>query len=65
MKRITLDELNKEIASADSVVVSFNKNINKETRCGSYITIRKGMLHAVFFVGKDLQWGDDVVEVVS
>lgn len=62
MVKSSLEALNADIAKAQKVTVSFNSGINENTRCGSYISLRKGMVSVTYFVGKDLVSGEDIVE---
>lgn len=64
MKQFTVSELNDRIDNAQQVYVTFNSTINPKTRCGSYITIRTGMMTDTFFVGKDLANDEDIIELL-
>lgn len=65
MNQITLQQLNETLKDANTVKVSFNGGMNKETRGGSYITIRKGMATYVYFIGQDLESGADIIENIG
>lgn len=64
---MTLEELNNELHREPKprVTVSFNDGINTKTRCGAYLTVSRGMVSDVYFVGKDLENNEDIVEFVG
>lgn len=64
MKQFTVNELNDRISKAQKVIVTFNDGINLKTRCGSYITLRTGLITDTFFVGKDLEADKDIIELL-
>lgn len=63
MKQIAVKELNRRIDLAQKVAIS-DAEVDTKTRSGLYITIRTGMTHDIFFVGKDLSLNKNIIEML-
>lgn len=65
----TIDDVNVKIASAiakgGKVTVIDGSKANKETRAGCYIYVSIGLSMVIYFVGRDLQSGNEIVEVLG